>query len=215
MEKLILVGAGGHCKAVIDAILKNQQYNIIGITDNEEKIGESVLGIPVIGTDSELERYHKEGIMTCVITVGSTGNPATRIRLFYMTKELGYHFPNIIHPGAHVSPHVIMGEGNFIASGAQIGPEVKIGDGCIINTASIVEHDCAIGNFVHIAPGVTLSGGVEVGRGSHIGTGSSSLQGIKIGENTIIGLGSVVVSGIGDNVIAYGNPCREIRKNNG
>ena len=35
----------------------------------------------------------------------------------------------------------------------------------------------------------------------------------KIGKNSIIGAGSVVTKDIPDNVIAYGNPCKIIRKN--
>jgi galactoside O-acetyltransferase len=38
------------------------------------------------------------------------------------------------------------------------------------------------------------------------------LPGISIGDNTIIGAGSVVTRSIPKGIIAYGNPCRIIRK---
>jgi maltose O-acetyltransferase len=36
---------------------------------------------------------------------------------------------------------------------------------------------------------------------------------VTIGDNVIIGAGSVVTKSIPDNVVAYGNPCKVIRKN--
>lgn len=38
------------------------------------------------------------------------------------------------------------------------------------------------------------------------------MPGITIGDNSVIGAGSVVTSDIPDNVVAYGVPCKVIRK---
>ena len=43
--------------------------------------------------------------------------------------------------------------------------------------------------------------------------GANVLNGIKIGKNCIVGAGSVVTKDIPDNWVAYGNPCKLIRKN--
>ena len=213
MEKIILTGGGGHCKVVINAILLAKNYEIAGIIDLEEKIGLQISSIPVIGTDKDLEKYFAKDIKNCFITVGSTGNLALRIKLYNKAKEIGYKFPNIIHPDTIISEFAKIGDGNFIAPGVIINSSVTIGSFCIINTGSIIEHDCKISNFVHIAPGVTLSGGVIIGANSHVGTGSSVIQNLKIGKNTLIGAGSVVVKNIGDNLVAYGNPCKEKKGN--
>lgn len=213
MKQIILIGGGGHCKVVINAIRLDNQYEITGIIDLKEKTGNTIAGVPVIGDDTDLIKYISKGIKLCFITVGSTGNPSLRIKLFNNAKKTGLIFPNIIHPRAIISDSVDMGEGNFIGPGVIINPDAKVGDGCIINTGAIIEHDCKINDFVHIAPGVTLSGGVEIGKNSHIGTGTSVIQYLTIGENTIIGAGSTVVKNIGDNMVAYGNPSKVIRRN--
>ncbi len=44
-----------------------------------------------------------------------------------------------------------------------------------------------------------------------IGVGTMVLKGVRIGKNSIIGAGSVVVNDIPSNVIAVGNPCREVK----
>lgn len=209
MEKIILIGAGGHCKVVIDAVLLNKQFKIAGITDSSKKKGERILGLfPIIGGDEQLIDCFKKGIKNCFITVGSTGNPVSRVKIFEKIERIGYHSPNIIHPRAIVSKFTKMGDGNFIAAGAVINPGTVIGSHCIINTGSRIDHDCIIGDFVHIAPGSSLSGRVTVGNCSHIGTGSSVIQCVNIGKNTVIGCGSNVINDIGDNKKAFGNPCR-------
>jgi len=213
MEKIILIGGSGHCKVVIDAILLGRKYQIAGIIDLKTKIGEKVLGIPIIGTDSDIKNFLKKGIKNYFITVGSIGCPALRIKISNLLKNAGVNFPNIIHPGALVSESAKLGKGNYIAAGSIINAGAEIGNHCIINTGSIIEHDCKIGDFVHISPGVTMSGGVIVGRSSHIGTGCLIKQYLEIGENSIIGVGSVVVDNIGSKIVAYGNPCRKKRKN--
>jgi len=211
--KLLLIGAGGHCKVILDLLLKTKKYKISGIIDLKERVGESIFGIKIIGTDSLLSSFFKKGIRSCFISMGSIGDPGLRVKLFNNAKKIGFIFPNLISPNALISPKVVLGEGNYIAPGAIINADTRIGDNCIINTGAIVDHDCKIGNFVHLAPGSVLNGGVCVGNYSHIGAGSTVIQNIKIGEKTIVGAASLVIKNISNNKVAYGSPCRE-RKNN-
>lgn len=60
------------------------------------------------------------------------------------------------------------------------------------------------GNWEVIAP-------ITIGDDVWIGAGTIVLPGITIGSGTSIGAGSVVTHDIPSNVLACGNPCREIR----
>lgn len=53
---------------------------------------------------------------------------------------------------------------------------------------------------------------VHIGRNCWIGSGAIILPGVNIGDNTVIGAGSVVTKDIPANVVAFGNPCRVVRK---
>ena len=53
---LILIGGGGHCKAVID-VAECAGYNILGVIDPFMEKGENVLGYPILGGDDEIEEY--------------------------------------------------------------------------------------------------------------------------------------------------------------
>ena len=37
MKKIILIGAGGHCKSCIDVIEEEKKFEIVGIIDNFRK----------------------------------------------------------------------------------------------------------------------------------------------------------------------------------
>jgi sugar O-acyltransferase (sialic acid O-acetyltransferase NeuD family) len=208
-NKILLIGAGGHCRVVLDLLLQSKEYRVAGLVDVKAGVGQNVLGIPVIGTDQDLPKLFKKGIKHCFIAVGSVGDPAVRIKLAVLARKTGFLFPNLIHPTAVMSSRVRLGQGNYIAPGVIINAGADIGDHCIINTGVILDHDCKLGDFVHVAPGSVLSGGVIIGNNSHIGTGATVVQEVKIGANTVIGVGSVVTKNIPSGVIAYGSPCKE------
>ncbi len=206
-RKLLLIGGGGHCKSVLDSLLSIDQNIDIGIIDKPDQ--EKILNVPIIGCDNDLIELYNQGYTEAFITLGSIGNPKHRIRLFGLIEKIGFDIPNIIDPTAIISKDVEFGEGVFIGKNSVINSGTSIGNGVIINTSSTIEHDCSIEDFVHIAPGAVLCGEVNVGSFSHIGAGSIIKQQITIGRNTIIGMGSVVLQNISDNVLAFGNPCKE------
>lgn len=210
-KNILLVGGGGHCKSVLDSLLSSNEYDKIGIIDIKENIGKTILGTPIIGSDDDLLNLFNNGYKYAFVTMGSIGNPKPRIKLFDMLNDLGFGIPNIIDGSAVVSNFSNFKKGIFIAKNSIVNAGVTISDGAIINSGSILEHDCNIGEFVHIAPGSVLGGEVNIDRNSHIGSNSSIKQQVHIGFDSIIGIGSVVTKDIGNNVIAYGNPCTEVK----
>lgn len=209
--KLLLIGAGGHCKVIVDLLLQSKEYQIAGIIDLEERVGENVLGVPIVGTDLDMSKFFKKGIKHCFISVGSVGYSNLRAKLYGLARKVGFIFPNLIHPLALVSLQAALGDGNYIAPGVIINAGTQIGNICILNTGTIIEHDCKLGNFVHLSPAAVLSGGVTIGDYSYIGAGSVVIQGLKVGTRAIVGAGSVVTKNVRSGMVVYGNPCRERR----
>jgi sugar O-acyltransferase (sialic acid O-acetyltransferase NeuD family) len=210
-KKILLVGGGGHCKSVLDSLLKSTHYSDIGIIDKRDNIGKKILNVPIIGCDEELPMLYQEGFKDAFVTVGSIGNPKLRIKLFYYLEKIGFNIPNIIDLTAIISDHAKFEKGIYIGKNVVINAGTFIQKGAIINTSTIIEHDCVIEEFSHIAPGTVLCGEVRVGENTHIGAKSVIRQQIMIGTNTIIGMGSTVITNIGNDVVAYGNPCKEVK----
>jgi len=211
-KRILLIGGGGHCKSVLDSLLELNEYAEIGIVDKKENLGKSVMGVPVVGCDDDLPALFRDGYRYAFVTVGSIGNPALRIKLFNLLSEFGYEIPVIIDDSAKVSKHANIEQGVFIGKQSIVNAGALIQKGSIINSGSIVEHDCQIGAFTHIAPGAVLGGEVVVGKNSHVGSNATIKQQIHIGSNSIIGMGSVVSQNIDPNTMAYGNPCRAVKK---
>lgn len=211
-KKLLLIGGGGHCKSVLDSVLGISPFDDIGIVDTIDKLGDSLMGIKIIGTDNDLPKLYQLGFKEAVIAIGSIGNPNTRIKFYYSMKEVGYNFPNIIDSTAIVSEFTVLTEGIYIGKGAIVNSSVNIEKCSIINTGAVLEHDCNIGQFAHVASNTVLCGNVKVGNNAHIGAGSVVKQGLIIGNGAVIGIGSTVVANIPPNTVAYGNPCKVIKK---
>ncbi|PXW91997.1 sugar O-acyltransferase (sialic acid O-acetyltransferase NeuD family) [Streptohalobacillus salinus] len=211
-KRILLIGGGGHCKSVLDSLLELNEYAEIGIVNKRENVGKSVMGVPVVGCDDDLPTLFRDGYRHAFVTVGSIGIPTLRINLFNLLSEIGYEIPVIIDNSAKVSNHAIIEQGVFIGKQSIVNAGALIQRGAIINSRSIVEHDCQIGAFSHIAPGAVLGGEVIVGEHAHVGSNATIKQQIHIGSNSIIGMGSVVLRNIDSNTMAYGNPCREVKK---
>ena len=210
-RKLLLLGGGGHCKSVLDSILKTGSYKEIAIVDKKENIGKTILDIPIIGCDNDLSDLRQQGFTDAFITLGSIGDPAVRVRLFATLEHLDVNMPNIVDVTAVVSDEANLASGVYVGKNAVINVGSIIGKGAIINTSSTIEHDCVIEDFVHIASGSVLCGEVHIGQYTHIGAKSVVKQQVKIGSGSLIGMGSVVLHDISSKVIAYGNPCKEVK----
>lgn len=178
-EKIVLIGGGGHCHSVIDVIELENKYKIIGIVDTKENIGKKILNYEIIACDDDLETIFK----TCknaIITIGQIKTSDLRIKLFDKLKDIGFNFPIIISPIAHVSKHSSISEGTVIMHHALVNANVKIGKNCIINSKALIEHDCTVGNNCHISTASVLNGGVTVKENSFFGSNATSKQSIEI-----------------------------------
>ena len=208
---VIVLGAGGHAKVLIDTLLA-LSVELIGIVDSASapKQG-SVLGIPIIGNDEMVLNYPTDEVRL-VNGLGSVTSTADRKRLFVDFKSKGYGFAGINHPSAVIAREVSLAEGVQVMAGAVIQPGCALGENTIVNTGASVDHDCSIGAHVHLAPGTTLSGGVEVGSETHIGTGATVIQGIRLGEGSLIAAGALVTEDVPDNVTVMGIPAKVVEK---
>jgi sugar O-acyltransferase (sialic acid O-acetyltransferase NeuD family) len=189
-EKLILIGGGGHCVSCIDVIEEENKYEIVGILDQKEKLGQKLLGYSFIGTDNDIPRLAKDHYF--LITIGQIGNAEKRTVLFEQLKKLNAVLPKIISPKAHLSRHAFIGEGSIVMHLAIVNANASVGQNCIINSRAIVEHDAYIGNNCHISTGAIINGGVKVGENTFFGSGAVSKEYINIPANSFIKANSIV-----------------------
>lgn len=197
---MLLFGASGHAKVVIDC-LRSFDEKIKSIFDDD--ISKKELSeITVIGKyDPKYGENEK-----IIIAVGD--NKIRKEISGYIKHKFGRSF----HKSAIIAKDVKIGAGSVIFHNSVIQSSVKIGKHVIVNTNASIDHDCVLGNFTHIAPNSTLCGGVKVGEGTQIGAGAVVIQNVKIGKWCSIGAGAVIIKDIPDYSVVVGNPGRIIKK---
>jgi len=190
-EKIILIGGGGHCKSCIDVIEQENKFEIAGIIDLPDKLGEKILDYPIIGNDDNIESLCKN-YKYFFITLGQIKSPQRRSELFKIILNLNIEIPTIISPLAYVSKHAKIGKGTIIMHHTIINAGAIVGNNCIINNKALIEHDAIIGDNCHISTGSIVNGGAQIGMGSFYGSGAVCKEYIVIPEFSFIKANSIV-----------------------
>lgn len=206
---LILLGGGGHCRSVIEAIEHSGDLEIAGILDPDAEADQMVCGYPVLGTDELIPALHKSG-HSFVITIGQIKSAAPREKLFTILNTLNANIKTIIDRKAVVSNRSTIGKGTVVLRHTFINSNVTIGNNNIINTGAIVEHDSTTGDHVHISTGAIVNGNCHIGNRCFIGTGAIILNNITIADDVLVGAGAVVLRSITKPGVYHGNPARII-----
>ncbi|RDH81545.1 MAG: acetyltransferase [endosymbiont of Galathealinum brachiosum] len=191
MKKIVLIGGGGHCKSCIDVIEQENLYEIVGILDKKELIGEKISGYQYIGTDDDIERLTKKG-NEFLITVGQIKTVSIRKRINRILEVNNSSLANVVSPRAYVSRKAKIGRGTIIMHDALINAAVTIGDNCIINSKALIEHEVIIGDFCHISTCAAVNGGAKIGQGTFFGSNAVCKEGAEIGCDSFIKAGEVI-----------------------
>jgi sugar O-acyltransferase (sialic acid O-acetyltransferase NeuD family) len=211
MEKIVIFGASGHAKVIIDIVEKQARYAILGFVDDFRAPGAETLGYQVLGCESDLPTLvAQHSIKGIVIAIGDNAvreDVATRVAGLCP----GLMFINAIHPSAIIGRDVSIGVGTVIMAGGIVNPSCEIGNFCIVNTKASLDHDSTMQDFSSLAPGVSTGGGCRVGRLAAVGIGASLRHGISIGECAVVGGQSMVLEDVPPYTVAYGSPAKTIR----
>jgi len=204
-SSLVIIGSGGHAKSVAN-VAKSCGYKVLAFVD-DKNAGTNLLDIPIINSNETIKKYSDQNFFIAI------GNNATRklVSKEYKSKLPQANFPSLIHKSSVIGIDCEIDEGTILMAFSHVGPASKIGKFCIINTSSSIDHDCNIRDFTSIAPGVVTGGNVNVGSQSALGIGAVIKHGIDIGNNTVVGANSFVNKNIGNSVVAFGTPSKEVR----
>ena len=200
MNRLIIVGAGGHGKVIADCALKCG-YTDISFAD-DHTTGD-MLGFPVVGTVQDIECLN-DGKTDFIIGIG---NNTVRKRIAEMYRV---NWVSIVHPSAQIAVHVSIGKGTAVMANAVINTCATVGEHCIINTNAVIEHDNYIEDYVHISPRASLGGTVRIGMLTHIGIGATVRNNTEICSECTVGAGAVVVKDIREPGTYVGVPARKM-----
>lgn len=211
MKNIIIVGASGHGGMVLDCILKEGRYKVLGFVDSFKEKGTKQNGLEVLGHELDLpklmDKFDIHGVILAI------GNNWTRK---HMADKIDCIAPSLemvtaIHPNATIGIGVKIGKGTVIMTGAAVNSNSWVGDFCIMNTNSSLGHDGNMEDFSSISSGVCTGGNLDLGRYSAISLGANIIENITIGEHSLIGAGSLVIDHVNSHCVVYGSPARFVR----
>lgn len=186
-EKLLLVGAGGFGRVVLEHAC--HLYDCVFVDDGDAK---AVNGVPVIGKIPDISTLYPE-YKNLLVTIG---NNTLRECVYKTAEEIGYSFPNIIHPTAYVSPNAHIGYGCVILNNAVVQNNARCGDGCILNPGVELHHDSIVGSYCLIYTNSVVRSLTSVGNRVWIGSTATVSTSAVVPDDTAIGDGEVFKAGL-------------------
>jgi len=209
---ILVFGASGHAKVVIDAIEREGKFSVAGLIDNYKQLGFECNGHFVIGNLKDLPSFLEQGQVAGGILAISDNWTRSVVREQIKQIMPGFNFVSIVHPRANIGNKTTIGPGTIVLAGANVGPSCSVGAHCIINTLASLDHDSVMEDYSSLAPSAITGGNVNIGSFSAICLGAKIIHKISIGPQTVIGAGAIVVKDIPSNCVAYGTPAKIIRE---
>jgi len=180
-------------------------YDVIGFLDDRPGVLAGLEGYPPILCSPASYEPRSGDFFVCAV-----GSCQQRERFVRMIEAKGGRFISVIHPLAHIGPHVQVGTGCIVCPEAFLDCDIKVGDHVVLNVRSFVAHDCRIEDFAMLSPGNCIAGRCKIGTRAFLGVGVTCKPDTSIGPDAIVGAGAVVIRDIPAGVTAVGNPARPL-----
>jgi len=203
---LLVVGAGGHARVLVEAAIESGVCTDIVFFDDRYPEVSELDGYKVIGATDDLATNAQLSRKVAV----AIGDNRRRVGFIRTALERGFECPVIVHPSATVSSAAEIGDGTLVLAGGVVAIGSLLGIGCIANHGSTIDHDCRLGDGVHVAPGAHLAGAVNIGRFSWVGIGATVNQAVSIGANVTIGASAAVIRDVPNDSTWVGVPARPV-----
>ena len=207
---MIIVGAKGFAKEVLEVLLEVNQENDLFFFDNiNSETPDLLFGkFPVIKSLVDAKNIFLKDARYVL----GIGNPLLRRKIVDVFSSIGGSLESTVSNSSIIgSFNVNIGRGSNLMKLSLISNDVTIGIGAIVYFQTCITHDCILGDFVEVSPGAKILGRAHIGSYSCIGSNAVVLPDIIVGQNVVVGAGAVVTKDIPDNSIVAGVPARIIK----
>lgn len=208
VKYLLIIGAGGHGKVVVDVAESLGEYDDIFFIDARFPTLERHYGHRVIGDDQSIDDWVRPNV-NFIVAVGDNN---IRSGIFSSLSFKCASFATLVAPSATIASGCTIGAGTVVFPRVTIGPDTIIGNNVILNTACKLDGDIKIDDHAHIAPGSKLGVGVMVGSHALVGAGAVMSEGSSLGANSTLGAGAFLDFNLASGKTAVGRPAVQLNR---
>ncbi|MEW5943865.1 MAG: NeuD/PglB/VioB family sugar acetyltransferase [Pseudomonadota bacterium] len=213
MDKVIIIGGKGTAINIAEQIVNatetyNAKIEFLGFAIDDESLGRSINGYPVLCKTTELGRKYSQLDVKFIFALYKPQEMKKRVALLKSYGIDEKRFASFIHPSAYIGKSARLGVGNVVLSHTSIQSNVRIGNFNIINSGVAIEHDSSMKDCNFIAAGVCVGANVRINDGAFIGLNSTVREDVNIGDFAFVGMGSNVLRDVHAETTVFGNPAR-------
>lgn len=212
MKDLLIIGAGGFGREVLEIALDIQEQNpevdwqVKGfLTDIEGDFYEkNTLGYKIVG-DITNHKVSDNNVYAFAIA-----DIFFKMKITESFLQQGAKFVTLIHPTAVIGRTNKIGEGTIISPRVTITANVSVGRFVRIGGGSSIGHDVLIDDYCVISGTCGINGYARLEKGVFMGSHVAICPHAKVGEFARIGAGAVVLRKVKSNTLVSGNPAKRI-----
>jgi sugar O-acyltransferase (sialic acid O-acetyltransferase NeuD family) len=200
---MVIVGAKGHAKELLEVIRQDQPLLPIYLFDNiSTSASDNLYGNKILKTIGAVQQVFEQDASFAL----GIGSIETRYQLSEKFSEINGKLISVLSSRSYICTDVALGIGSNTMPFSSISNNVVAGKALLLNAYASIHHDCLIGNFVVVSPGARILGGCIIGDFTFIGANATLLPNVQIGTNVVIAAGAVVIKNVPDNTMVAGNP---------
>jgi sugar O-acyltransferase (sialic acid O-acetyltransferase NeuD family) len=206
MTELLLIGASGLAREVLNVLRAGADTRTVGVLDDLPELwGESIDGAAVLGGLDEVVRHPDAQLILCVGQGGARARIAERLARLGATDA---RFARVIHPGVEVPGNCLIGAGSVVLAGVVFTADVVLGQHVVVMPHVTLTHGNRVESFATLCAGVTLGGDVRIGNGAYVGMNASVRQRVRVGAGAVLGMGAALLDDMPPDETWVGVPAR-------
>ena len=211
MKHLLIVGARGWGREVLDAFCGTEEYlkgliDVKGFLDSNEYALDGLKGdYPSILCSPEDYAIQPDDIFFIAM-----GDPHWRKHYAEIIENKGGEFHTIVCRNAYVVSNATIGKGSYVGGWSVVSDNVVLGQHNVIHSFCTLGHDARLGDCATMESYSFLGGYAEMGDCSIMHVRSTLIRHKKIGNDVSVGAGSVVMRNVKDGLHVFGSPAMKI-----